>query len=276
MIYICYATANEKRFFLEDIDNLTRLARQPHGMPAVHLLIAISEVRPQGEEDAFFLREVQALFAGHSSICLDSIFFKPNAGRDFSSYAMMLRKVAASATAEDYVFFTNRSARGPYQPNWLQAFIGQYEKFPFVGLCGTTINLVGHPRRGGEALQPHVQSYNLLTQMKHMQRFVDDFPAEHENDRTRIIDEGEIGLSTVLLEAGLGITCMEWPDTVLRKGQPIPDALPRTDVKKSVKRRHAFYHRLYLKKKRIPPVSWAGVIYLGRYARKRLFSSTRA
>lgn len=270
MIYVCYATANEKRFFLDDIDNLSRLAHQPHGMPKIRLLIAISEVRHIASTDIFFTNQIKTLFAQHPSIELQDIFFKSNSGRDFSSYAAMLRKVQQTAHADDYIFFTNRSARGPFLPNWLKQFVDQHAKFPQVGLCGSTINLSGHIRRNGSTPQPHVQSYNLLAHFKHLQGFIDAFPAEHENDRTRIIDEGEIGLSTAMLNAGLGLTCMEWPDTLIHKELVIPEILPKNDIKKSVKRPHAFYHRLYLKKHRMLPVSWYGLRYLWRYAWKQM------
>ena len=64
----------------------------------------------------------------------------------------------------------------------------------------------------------------------------------------QVIAHGEIALGATMLESGLGLTCMEWPDVVIYSNCPIPDFLPRKDIKKKVTNTHAFYHRCYLEK----------------------------
>ncbi|WP_200975122.1 hypothetical protein [Echinicola sp. 20G] len=246
----CYATANDKRLYLKDIQNLIRIRNTPHGVDKVILLIAISKVKSLTVFDKLFIRTIRKLFDQHPNIELRSIYFKENIGRDFSSYATLHRRVKSMANNEDYIFFQNRSGIGPYKKSWLASFAHQFNRFDNIAICGSTINFKDHHGRSQDNL-PHVQTYAFLTKPKFLNMFGDAFPAESESERLKIILNGEIGLSRFFLEQGLRITCMEWKDKpVSSHCQPICE----DDVKIRVKADHAFYHRKYFRRNKKPKV----------------------
>ncbi|QDH78410.1 hypothetical protein FKX85_04920 [Echinicola soli] len=246
----CYATANDNRLFIKDILNLVRLKHSDPGVEKVMLYIAISKVKPVGFMDRVFVNTVRKMFAEHPSIELQDICFKENKGRDFSSYATLYRKVKQLACAEDYIFFQNRSAFGPFENNWLKAFVKQLNRFPDVAMCGSTINFQDHHERSN-SLMPHVQTYVFITKQKFLKMFGDAFPAESEEERLQIILKGEIGLSQFFLQKGYRVTCMEWPEKSI---SATCSSLSGTDIKTNVCAKHQFYHRKYFRRNKKPQV----------------------
>ncbi len=198
----CYASANDNRFYFKDIKNLINIRKNNSGVNKVKLYIAISKVKKLNFLDKLFVNTIKKMFLRHSTIVLEDIFFKKNIGRDFSSYSYLNKKIQEVASLNDYVFFQNRSAYGPFRKNWFQEFIIQYEKFNSVALCGSTINFKDHPSRSERIDLPHIQSYAFLTKVKFLKMFGNSFPGENETQRHKIIYEGEIGLSQFFLERG--------------------------------------------------------------------------
>ena len=241
----CYATANDNSLYFEDIKNLINIRNNCSGAKKVELYIAISKVKKQDFLDKLFVNTIKKMFAQHSTIVLKDIFFKKNTGRDFSSYSYLNKKIQAIASPNDYVFFQNRSACGPFRKNWFEEFLIQYEKFNSVALCGSTINFKDHPSIGEKNDLPHIQSYAFLTKVKFLKMLGNSFPGENETQRLKIIREGEIGMSQVFLERGYGITCMEWKEELITLNSA---PLSKTDCKATVVANHQFYHRKYFKK----------------------------
>ncbi|MGL1935624.1 MAG: hypothetical protein OCD01_11405 [Fibrobacterales bacterium] len=241
----CYATANDSKYYFEDIKNLIRISEINHGVSHVELYIAISRVRDESFFDTFFMSTVRKIFEGHANYTLREIFFKDNVGRDFSSYAELLKRVLIQGDASDYVFIQNRSACGPYVEGWYAQFIHQYSKSDLVALCGSTINFLDHPHRSNREDLPHVQTYALLSQASHLEKIKDNFPGATETERLQIILNGEIGLSAFFLERGFSITCLEWPEKIVAQGDSAEIA---ADCKENVSENHPFYHRHYIRK----------------------------
>jgi|GEM_PF-2070100 len=250
IFFHCYATANDKRLYLKDIQNLVRIKNADHGVGKLILYIAISKVKGLNFFDKLFMNTVKKLFHNHPTIELRSIYFKSNKGRDFSSYASLHRRVKQLASDEDYIFFQNRSAFGPYLDNWLSSFVRQFEKFEHVAVCGSTINFNDHHMRSDDKI-PHVQTYAFLTKAKYFNLFGECFPAEDETERLKIILEGEIGLSQYFLQRDMKITCMEWGDRAITNNCK---ALYDGDIKIAVKGDHQFYHRKYFRRNKLPKV----------------------
>ena len=91
----------------------------------------------------------------------------------------------------------------------------------------------------------HVQTYALLTKVFHMNLIENSFPGVNETKKENVIINGEIGLSQFFLRNDFFITCMEWPNQkISNQTEPI-EVL---DIKREVKKEHAFYHRLYFKR----------------------------
>ena len=216
------------------------------GVDRVFLFMAISNVRKSNPMDRLFVKMAKAMFKGHPSITLVEIFHKPNIGRDFSSYQMLLDKVSPMAADDDYILFQNRSGYGPFRTEWYKKFVAQFERFKNVALCGSTINFLDHPSRSLKDDLPHVQTYSFLSTLFYMNMLGANFPGANETDRCDIITKGEIGLSQFFLEKGNKITCIEWPDLAICNQSQPPNTL---DIKKSVTAKHCFYHRKYSKTK---------------------------
>jgi hypothetical protein len=244
--FICYATANDKRFHMKDIQNLMRLRSHSTGVGKVILFMAISEVKPPGFWDHLFIKRAKKAFKDHPEIELREIFFKPNAGRDFSSYAELISKVSAEGKPDDFIFLQNRSGLGPYQQNWYQAFVKQYQKFDNVGLCGITINYLDHPDRSDRNNLPHVQTYALLAKLADLDPLTDKFPGGTANSKFEVITQGEIGLSQTLLGQGKYITSLQDPEIAVKLDD---QRLNQTDLKNQARQGLPFYHRSFFRKK---------------------------
>lgn len=242
--YHCYATANEKRFFLEDFENLLRIKSMNSGVSRIYLFIAISSVKKIGFFDRLFTKVVQYLFLNDAQISLENIIYKDNVGRDFSSFDVLNKVVQQVCQDNDFIMFQNRSARGPYLQDWYLRFVQQFEKFDNAALCGSTINFKDHPRRSMRNDLPHIQTYAFLS-IARLTRMIDgNFPGAKETERLRIITEGEMGLSQFFLDKGYGITCLEWPnDLIVRDSKALRDE----DVKELVLGEQPFYHRHFFK-----------------------------
>lgn len=243
--FYCYATANDKRLYRKDIINLTQIKNNATGLAEVVLFIAISQVNEISAFDELFIRTVKKLFRDHPEIVLEEVFFKDNIGRDMSSYDCLFRKVNQLAGPEDYVFFQNRSGHGPCLDHWYKDFIGQFERFREIALCGSTINFLDHPSRGLKKDLPHVQTYAFLTKILYLRMMDHGFPGAQETDRSQLIIKGEIGLSQFYLNKGYRITCMEWPDLAISNQSASPED---SDIREQVRVKHQFYHRKFTKK----------------------------
>ena len=246
--YHCYATANDDRLYKQDIKNLINISRTRPLNGRVSLYIAISLSNPTGKWDGLFEQFVTFLFKDHPYIVLSGIYFKSNVGRDFSSYELLNSKVQSVCRPDDYIFFQNRSAYGPYKENWFQEFINLYESAPEIRLVGSTINFADHPSRSREMNCAHVQTYAFLARAKEFAPLVGAFPAMSLDNRADIIIQGEIGLSRYFMKDGGKLACLEWPDVSIDMDSP---ALASKDIKKYVSKDHPFYHRRYFKKNSI-------------------------
>lgn len=240
----CYATANDDKYYYNDLKNLLRLKKVAPGVNSIYLYISISKVRELGSYDKFFVWFVKRCFRHHKIITLQSITFKTNVGRDFSSYNLMLEKVKQDSQRDDFVFFQNRSGFGPLKPNWYLDFIEQFEKFKNTAFVGSTISFLDFPLRSNRTDLPHVQTYAFLSKISILKLLENGFPGQNRRERSQIICDGEIGLSQMLLNDGFGISCMEWPESFINlNSEPIMKLDPRGKVEKE----HQFLHKVCFK-----------------------------
>lgn len=233
--YLAYLTATDSRSHAADYLNLTNMVRYHPGVEKIVLFIAISRVSSERRDDpravACLLREVQKC----PWLELRSVFWKSNIGRDFSSAAVCLNAMRDSAAAEDFVMVRNRSAYGPFEDSWYAKYVVQYERFANTGLVGSTINFLGHPLRPTPNPATHVQTYVYLSQWKHLEPFLTDYPGARCAERLDLIEQGEIGLSQSIMKRGLGLSCLQWSDTCFTAEQPRAPELPAEDIKSLVK-----------------------------------------
>lgn len=225
-----YATANDTDFFA-DFLNFQRLAKFDPGVAKVEVFITISEVRPRSKYDELIANGLAEVATRNPKIRINSITFKSNVGRDFSSAASALKMMIERGTDEDYALFVNRSGFGPYCRDWFSKYLNLLIQTNSE-LVGSTINGVGHPNGKYPGLAPHIQTYCYFSKLKFLRPFSANFPAEQITDRIDLIDEGEIGLSRHVLERGGSIACLNSPKLVISTKDLEPLGLPMRDIKK--------------------------------------------
>lgn len=241
--FYCYATANDSRLYLKDVQNFLRIKKKQTGYSKVILFVAISTVKKVNIFDSIFRFCITKLFKNHPTIELREIFFKSNIGRDFSSYEQLLLKVAPIANQNDYIFFQNRSGYGPLKNNWYTSFVEQLDRFPSSAICGSTINFKDHNLRSNNTL-PHIQTFAFLTKVKFTNLLHGIFPGSTETDKLGVICNGEIAYSQFFLKKGYTITCIEWPQHEISNST---EPFEGNDIKENPSAEHSFYHRKYYK-----------------------------
>ena len=233
MYYISYATANDDPFFYYDRIHMFRMNTLDSGVDKVQIFISVSKVveitTKQEDTLSKIIQEVNSNHKGSLSIC--NVEYKSNVGRDFSSHACNLRKIAKLATDGDKVLFLNRSAYGPLRRNWYISYLSQNARHDNAVICGSTINLSGHPDISSTRNQAHVQTYAFLSGFPFLSGFVESFPAETCRDRLDVIRHGEIGMSQVALSLGYKITSIAWPELALNRSSVANSDYPIHDIK---------------------------------------------
>ena len=233
--FLAYATANESWRFHWDALNFRRLAACDPGVPEVDVYIAVSEVRPRGRGEAKVLAALRAILEANPRYRIRELHYKPNVGRDFSSWRWCLSRILETAGPADYVLCLNRSAYGPTRDGWYAAFVKQFARDPQIGLCGASINfgtIWAHERRepvpGPQ--HTHVQSYTLFARPHVLAQQFEVLPGVAATSKEDAIINGEIRLSRQFLQAGLGISCLAWPDRVFFEKDAYDPELPQSNI----------------------------------------------
>jgi hypothetical protein len=252
--FLAYLTANDSPYYVADFLNFRAMTLRHPGVERIALYIAVSRVRPWSARDYAAVDALARLAAGCPWLDVRAVLWKGNVGRDFSSAEACLQALGAEASPDDFVMVRNRSAYGPSRPDWYRQYVEQYRRVPDTALVGSTINLIGHPKRPSPGPATHVQTYAYLSQWRHFATLADAYPAARCVDRIELIDQGEIGLSRHLLDRGLGISCLRWPDQHFTRDRPAPERLPRSDIKSSaldLSLRYK-YRRYFLQARNVP------------------------
>jgi hypothetical protein len=233
--YLAYLTANDSPHYQADFLHFQHMARLHPGVDRVTVFIAISRVSELRAVDRVAMDELMAIADQCPWLDVRAVFWKGNVGRDFSSAEACLNAIGAEAHPDDYVMVRNRSAYGPSRENWYRQYVDQYQCFPNTGLVGSTINFLGHPRRPSDGPTTHVQTYAYLSQWRHFEPLRSAYPASRCVDRLELIHEGEIGLSRSMLERGLALSCLYWPDQVFTLSRLNAPGLAQEDIKKNAR-----------------------------------------
>ncbi len=212
--YLIYSTANDDPMYVDDFFNFDDMARFHPGVPMVNIILVVSQVNLFSKADmlALSLLRWRAESSGHLKVI--EIILKGNIGRDFSSVKCGLNLLQNRAKIDDSIMVRNRSSYGPTCKNWYEVFSRQYLKFQDTGLVGCTISLKGHPSMANPEGAIHVQSYCYFSRWKHLGNLVDDFPGVQSLNRISTIVGGEIELSKRIMNNGLYISCLNWPEVV--------------------------------------------------------------
>ncbi len=155
-------------------------------------------------------------FTGRYSF-IHSVHFRNNRGQDFGAYDFGYRLLQGQGYDGD-VLFMNSSVSGPHGANWLAKYRDQFYRHENVGLCGISLNS-HNTAREPEAFAPHVQSYFLFTNMRVLKHALGPrlFQA-NPTEKLDVIEQGEIGISGRVLDAGYAITATTFPDFAYHRG----------------------------------------------------------
>jgi len=236
--FMSYSTANDDPSFGRDIVNFENFATRNPGPCSIALYISVSEVLPRGNHENKTLERLRKLVESSKVFHVQSIQYKSNIGRDFSSAKENLRRIVQVGSPSDYIFFSNRSAFGPLRDSWYEQFIAQFEKFSAIGLCGNTINrpCLNNPAHTHDL---HVQTYAYLTTVKHFVDLACFMPGEKARTRQETIDQGELELSRHIFTEGLGLTSLAWPDhSFTRADDDVSPDLPCGNMTTQPEHRH--------------------------------------
>jgi len=111
----------------------------------------------------------------------------------------------------------NSNVRGPIENEWLVRYKDLFDRDEHIGLAGISMN--SHGLHGAE-FTPHVQSFFLYSNTRYLTKvFPKGLPGIRDQiGKDDLITEGEIGISTAMLDAGFGITCVAYPNFTFFKG----------------------------------------------------------
>jgi hypothetical protein len=254
--FLAYLTANDSRHYLADFLNFRHMAGWQPGVERLAVYIAVSRVQPFSRVDQAAIDGLLSLAAACDWLDVQRVLWKGNVGRDFGSAEACLQAIAVDAKPDDYVMVRNRSSHGPSEANWYRRYIDQYTRFPNTGLVGSTINLRCNLPVEGPTV--HVQTYAYLTQWRHLQPLASAFPAAGCVERRDVITQGELGLSRRMLERGLGLSSLHWPNEYFDSHRLNAEHLPQTDTKRSARDVPLRYkHRSYFWRMRDLPAQLA-------------------
>jgi hypothetical protein len=231
--FVSYASANDEPYHT-DLTHLHSMINFSSGVGVVNMYISISKVVDREFCDGLFRLVCWLISLGSKNLKIKSITIKDNVGRDFSSHHHNCQKIFRSGKDTDFVLFLNRSAYGPLSDNWFLDYLNLYNGFSDVSIAGTTINFLGHPSITTEGPTSHVQTYAFLMRVGDCKKYLMSLPAQHEENRLRIIAYGEIELSKRVLLSGKAITCLAWPSYIFTLQNQNVDHLPRRDIKAEV------------------------------------------
>src|SRR5262249_14935874 len=155
--------------------NIRRWLAFDPGVDQIDLCIAVSEVTPRSKKDERWYRTLADRLEQSGKFKIVDIIFKPNLGRDFSSWEACLRRFELQAHESDNILMINRSALGPSMADWYVRYAEPFAHRPDLALCGSQINFY---------LKTHVQSYVWMSRFSILRELLDNFPGR--NSRTRL------------------------------------------------------------------------------------------
>ena len=225
--FMLYATANDDDYSL-DFLHFNQMKKFVSGVDVIKLVLVVSLVAEKSHKDAQFELAAKKKCASSNSIKLDSVIFKTNVGRDFSSVATGLAYIKKNyGFNESFILIRNRSAYGPFSNDWFSDFkdlLTQSE----IGMVGATLNFLEHPDIG-KRVRPHVQTYVYMIKPCLLDGLLEDFPATNCENRLQLIDQGEIKLSELVCTAGFKLLSLQFPTQKVGRDTPNSEKILERD-----------------------------------------------
>jgi len=159
--------------------------------------------------------------------------FRDNVGFDIGSYNHGLAILRSNGYDGD-VLLMNSSVVPPTRDGWLLEYRELFHQRDDIGLCGISLNS-HNTIKTPPLFMPHVQSFFLYSTVERLsQVYGQTLPGSLvSNDKTALIERGEIAISQKMLSAGYGIRCSQFPHFIYKNGNPwtIPEGDLRFDTR---------------------------------------------
>ena len=131
-----------------------------------------------------------------------------NAGMDFSGYNAFYQQIKGEDNK--FVVFTNSSVNALQFP-FLDRYIQYFDINPSIGLLGISYNTSIRQSLIFNNFNPHLQSFFLLTTIDVLNEVVDfnnGFPGLNISNKRLLIRQGEVALSTLVMNLGYDLACV--------------------------------------------------------------------
>ncbi|WP_088890381.1 hypothetical protein [Leptolyngbya ohadii] len=157
-------------------------------------------------------------------------FYRDNINQDIGAYDYFYAYLRQQKYSGQVVFI-NSSVRGPQEDGWLRKYKTLFEAEPDTGFCGISLNSHYQAPDARFFFLPHVQSFFIYTSMAVLEKVFPNGLLEGKNivDKNELVEQGEVGISTRVLQAGLGIRSSSFPEFFYRAGQKW--TIPEGDIR---------------------------------------------
>jgi hypothetical protein len=167
---------------------------------------------------------------------IENIIFKDNLGMDLGSYNRGLQELEKNKYIGE-VILMNSSVRGPQDNNWLEKYSLLYNQNDDIGICGITMNS-HNTNLTPMKFSPHIQSFFIYTDTVKLANIFDGklpSPDVSADQKGKLIEDGEIGISHTCLKLGYGLRCSSFPDFIYYLGDewkiPVGDIRKKKEYK---------------------------------------------
>lgn len=150
---------------------------------------------------------------------LKKVIFRGNDDMDIGAYNLGIKYLREKSYQGD-VILMNSSVSPPNKSGWLAKYYKLFNHNENIGLCGITLNSSNTCIKP-PPFDPHVQSFFLYTNMKVLDTALPNgltLCASASESKDNLVEQGEIGISRQILDAGYSITCSAFPEFIYFKG----------------------------------------------------------
>lgn len=162
---------------------------------------------------------------------ITEIHYRSNKGMDIGAYNYGINYLRNQGYDGD-ILLMNSSVVAAKRDGWLLEYQNLFysSEHENIGLCGISMNshntMLEKP-----AFKPHLQSFFLYTNINTLNVIFGDelSGSQITGDKSQLIEEGEIGISQMALEAGYGLRCSQFPEFVYYKNTKW--AIPEGDLR---------------------------------------------
>lgn len=150
---------------------------------------------------------------------INEVLFRDNSGFDIGAYDFGINRLRQKNYNGD-VLLMNSSVAPSSTDGWLEKYHRLFYKYERAGLCGIFLNSHNTCLKP-PLFSPHVQSFFLFTNMEVLNMAIPrglQLSALTQSNKDELVEQGEIGISRKILDAGFGIIASTFPEFIYFNG----------------------------------------------------------